>query len=199
MVELRDVQSVDELRDLNFPEYSPLDRFILCRDFLKLVQYLHEKNILVGDMKFDNIVVDKNKQVYLIDTGSFQIADYSCTVFNREFTAKDYHGNELRINLRSKEDEYFPINKIIFEILMMKNPFYSDKNIEIDADKPKKFSFTLDKPNIATPPMHIVMWYNLSQKMREFFYFYFKDGKICSLEDWIEELDAFIVKKQTRR
>jgi Uncharacterized protein with protein kinase and helix-hairpin-helix DNA-binding domains len=149
-------------------------------------------------MKFDNIMVDDDRKVFLIDTGSFQIEDYSCVVYNREFSAKEYHGDELKKHLRVLEDEYFPINKILFEIMMLKNPYYSETNIEIDATRGNIFHFSLDKPKSikVKPQMYMVYWYNLSEKMREYFYYYFKEGKITPIQDWIMELNIFITKKQ---
>ncbi len=198
MDELKCIVSIDELRDYGFKGFSPLDKLKLCRDFLKLIEYLHKKKILVGDMKFDNIVVDNNKKVYLIDTGSFQIEDYACLVYNREFSDKEYHADDLKKNLRVVEDEYFPINKIIFEILMNKNPYYSDGDIEIDANKNNHFHFAL-RPMVGFEkglPYHLLMWYNLSQRMRDYFYYYFTDRKITLISDWIIEIDRFINEKQ---
>ena len=129
MEELHDTRSVDDLRDDGFSGFSILDRFYIVRNFLRNVEYLHARDILVGDMKLDNILVDADKSVYIIDSGSFQVEDYACDVCHKEYTEKLYVGDELKQILRTVKEEYFPINKIIFEILMQKGPFYSKENV----------------------------------------------------------------------
>jgi DNA-binding helix-hairpin-helix protein with protein kinase domain len=203
MHELRDAKSVDELRDEGFTEFSILDRFSIVRNFLQSVAYLHDRNILVGDMKLDNILVEKNCDVHIIDAGSFQVQDYACNVCHKEYTERIYTGDQLKRILRSVREEYFPINKIIFEILMLKNPFYSRDNTEIDGDGARTFSYPMDMASIPvqdprTMPYHMKVWFSLSANMRQYFYYYFTEGKVTYLSDWLRELDVYILSKQQR-
>ncbi len=199
MNELRDAKSVDELRDDGFSEFSILDRFLIVRNFLQSVAYLHERDILVGDMKLDNILVEKNCDVHIIDAGSFQVQDYACTVCHKEYTERIYTGDQLKRILRSVREEYFPINKIIFEILMMKGPFYSKDNTEIDGDGSREFNYPLEFDRSQDPrtlPYHMKVWFSLSPAMRRYFYYYFTEGKVTYLPDWLRELDVYIQSKQ---
>jgi DNA-binding helix-hairpin-helix protein with protein kinase domain len=197
MEELKEAKSIDELRDENFSSFKTLDRFVIVKNFLKNINYLHKKNILVGDMKLDNILVKQNKDVYIIDTGSFQIEDYACDVYHREYTERKMTEEELKQSLRALEDEYFPINKIIFEILMLKTPYYSKNNIEIDSEGSRNFEYPIAKDKLEpNPPYHIKIWLSLSENMRRFFYDYYKEGKITKLDDWITELESFIASKE---
>lgn len=200
MNELHGAKSVDELRDDGFSEYSILDRFVIVRNFLESVAYLHERDILVGDMKLDNILVEKNCDVHIIDAGSFQVQDYACTVCHKEYTERIYTGDQLKRILRSVREEYFPINKIIFEILMLKGPFYSKDNTEIDGDGSREFNYPLEFDRSQDPrtlPYHMKVWFSLSPAMRRYFYYYFTEGKVTYLSDWLRELDVYIrAKKQ---
>lgn len=199
MRELSDSKSVDELRDDGFSEFRILDRFRIVRNFLSGVAYLHERDILVGDMKLDNILVEKNCDVHIIDAGSFQVADYACTVCHKEYTERIYTSEQLKTILRSMREEYFPINKIIFEILMLKNPFYSKDNTEIDGDGSREFHYPLEFDNSQDPrtlPYHMKMWFSLSPAMRSYFYYYFKEGKVTYLSEWLRELDVYILSKE---
>ena len=198
MRELTDVRSLDELRDDNFSGFRLLDRFIIARNFLSVIEYLHSRNILVGDMKLDNILVKPNCDVYIIDAGSFQVRDYACNVCHKEYTERVYTGDDLRHILRSVREEYFPINKIIFEILMMKGPFYSRDNTEIDGDGSRDFNFPVELPTTggADLPYHMKVWFALSVDMRRFFHRYFAEGKVTYLSEWIRELDHYILSKQ---
>ena len=199
MRELSDAKSVDELRDDGFTEYSLLDRFRIVRNFLRSVAYLHERDILVGDMKLDNILVKKNCDVHIIDAGSFQVADYACTVCHKEYTERIYTSDQLKTILRSVREEYFPINKIIFEILMLKGPFYSKDNTEIDGDGSREFHYPLEFDRTKDPrtlPYHMKVWFSLSPAMRQYFYYYFKEGKVTYLSEWLRELDVYILAKE---
>ena len=199
MEELSDTKSVDELRDDGFSTFRVLDRFVIVRNFLALIEYLHEKGILVGDMKLDNILVSPAGEVYLIDAGSFQVQDYACNVCHKEYTERIYSGDDLKHILRSVREEYFPINKIIFEILMMKGPFYSKDNTEIDGDGSREFTYPMDLSEVGDPralPYHLRIWFALSQTMRDYFYRYFAQGKVTYVSDWIRELDLYIQAKQ---
>lgn len=195
MPEITDTKSIDELRDLGFPGYSIKERFQMGLTFLKQVDYLHDRNIIVGDMKFDNILVRSPYELYFVDTGSFQVDDYPCPVFLKEFTGRDFTTDELKKKLRNVDDEYFPINKILFEMMILKNPFYSKDSIEIDVNAPRVFHYPLDKNEIKEKPTtDQVIWFNLTNNMREYFYYYFKQNKITNLKTWIKELEVFISK-----
>ena len=199
MHELCDARSVDELRDDGFSDFRLLDRFVIVRNFLRNVAYLHERDILVGDMKLDNILVEKNCDVHIIDAGSFQVQDYACTVCHKEYTERIYTGDQLKRILRSVREEYFPINKIIFEILMLKGPFYSKDNTEIDGDGSREFNYPLEFDRSQDPrtlPYHMKVWFSLSPAMRRYFHYYFTEGKVTYLADWLRELDVYIRSKQ---
>ena len=199
MHELTGARSVDELRDDGFSEFRILDRFRIVRNFLASVAYLHERDILVGDMKLDNILVQKSGEVHIIDAGSFQVGDYACTVCHKEYTERSYTSDELKTVLRCVREEYFPINKIIFEILMLKGPFYSKDNTEIDGDGSREFHYPLEFDGVQDPrtlPYHMKMWFSLSPAMRRYFYYYFKEGRVTYLPEWLRELDVYISSKE---
>ncbi len=197
MHELNDVRSLDELRDDNFSGFRILDRFIIARNFLRIIEYLHRRNILVGDMKLDNIMVERDASVHIIDAGSFQVEDYPCDVCHKEYTELIYMEDDLKKILRSVREEYFPINKILFEILMMKGPFYSKENAEIDGDGSREFTYPMTPPEQGEQlPYHLRVWYALSPSMRQFFYRYFTQGKITYVSEWLRELDVYILEKQ---
>ncbi|MBR6727456.1 MAG: hypothetical protein IKM08_04630 [Clostridia bacterium] len=198
MEDLTETRSVDELRDDGFSGFRIIDRFIIVRNFLRIIEYLHGKDILVGDMKLDNILVKPNGEVYLIDAGSFQVGDYACNVCHKEYTERIYTGDQLKRILRSVREEYFPINKIIFEILMMKGPFYSKDNTEIDGDGSRDFTYPMDPAELAgeRPSNHLRIWFALSPTMRDYFYRYFVEHKVTYVSEWLRELEVYILSKQ---
>jgi serine/threonine protein kinase len=158
------------------------------------VSYLHQKNIIIGDIKLPNILVKGPEELFIIDTGSFQVFDYPCTVFTKEYSNKQYTSDSLRKELRDVEDEYYAVNKVIFEIMMLKGPHYSPDSIEIDLDSMiRPFAYKLKPPRSANNLFaHEQIWFGLSERMREYFYYFFVKGTITYLEDWIQELSSFI-------
>jgi hypothetical protein len=194
MDEVKGSVTLDDLRDNGFAGFNVLDRFKLALEFLKHVHYLHQKNIVIGDIKLPNVLVKGPEELYIIDTGSFQVFDYPCTVFTKEYTNKIYTSDMLKKELREVEDEYYAVNKVIFEIMMLKGPHYSPNNLEIDLDSVvRPFTYKLKSPKSMEGLFpHEITWFALSERMREYFYYYFEKGTITYLEDWIQELSSFI-------
>lgn len=194
MDEISDATTLLTLRLENFSDYNHIQRFILCYNLMKNLNYLHEKNILVGDLKPDNILVKSPEEVYFIDCGCYQIGDYACPVCHPEYTKRVFKNNELKEQLRTVEDEYYPINKLAFEILIRKNYTYSPNHLDIENQDKNQFHYPLDVTNIVPETEDMAIWCVLTQSMREFFYYYFKENRITDLSTWCNELKLFINK-----
>lgn len=192
MDEISGARSLDLLRIDQFPGFSIFDRYVLCLNLLLNIDYLHKKNIIIGDLKLDNILVKSPEEVYLVDCGSYQIGDYSCNVCHPEYTKKVFTSDELKQKLRTLEDEYYPINKILFEVLIGKNPNYNRFSGEVDIENKNNFYFPLDFSEVKKYTRELTLWRALSERMREFFYYYFKEDKITYISQWIDELNLFI-------
>lgn len=194
MKQVKDAKNLTELKDDGFAKYSSFkDRTQICISILKSIEYLHSKGIIIGDLKDDNILIKGPDEIYIIDCGSFQIDDYACDVFTRGWTDKKYKVGELDKNLRKLEDEYYPINRLIFEILVLKSPHFSKRNTEIDYEDTQTFDFPLEvDDDTLNKGKYIIPWILLSQRIREYFYYYFNDYKnrrITYIKDWINELE----------
>jgi len=193
MNEISDAKSMDDLRDVGFQPFSPIDRIKIVIQFMKNVDYLHQRRILIGDMKFDNILVKSPQEVYIIDAGSFQVDDYPCLVFNYEFSDKEFTEKDLKQTLRSVDDEYYPINKIIFEILVLKSPYYSPKQIEIGAEETRDFTYPLTMDHLTENiPGHLKLWMSLPEDIRLYFFQYFVNRRITYLQDLIPAFEKFL-------
>lgn len=199
MDEVKNSKTLLTLRIGNFSTMNHLERFKLCLNFLKNVNYLHEKGVLIGDLKPDNILVKSPEEVYFIDCGCYQIDDYSCPVCHPEYTKREFKKGELLKQLRTEEDEYYPINKIAFEILIKKDHTYDPNNIELENQDKTKFSYPLDISNYNRTAEDAMLWKSLTPTMREYFYYYFKQGKIVHLSEWINELSLFIKKNEKEK
>ncbi|MDY4574613.1 MAG: hypothetical protein SPD90_06110, partial [Intestinibacter sp.] len=63
-----------------FPGWKKRDTVQLCITILKKIKYLHDRNIIIGDINPANILVVSPEQVYFVDTDSFQVEDFPCPV-----------------------------------------------------------------------------------------------------------------------
>ena len=196
MDEINDAKGLDMYRIYSFNNIAYKERFKICLDLLKLIQYLHDKNILVGDLKFDNVMItDVSRELYIIDSGSFQLEDYSCGVFNADYTHSNLKGKNLRQILRSIEEEYFPINKILFEILMGKGPFYDFISGEVGSEVERKFHYPMEfDKQITNQKNPLFYWTNGDERLRLVFYDYFEKGIITEIDQWIKLLEDILYK-----
>lgn len=193
-------ESLDDLLVHSFKGYTSLDRLDIIVALLKNIQYLHDRNIIIGDLKLDNILVQSKDDVYIIDTGSFQIEDYPCVVFNLEYSEKKFTNDELKKELRTVESEYYPINRIMFEILLLRSPHSSPDNIEIGSEEKRGFSYPLDIPTDHSQIHRLHKpWFSLPVKIRENFYYYFKEKKITYLPELIQDFETFVYQERNRR
>jgi hypothetical protein len=199
MDDITNAADLDKMRDEAFNRYSYKERINIVYEFLKHIKYLHDRNIIIGDMKFENVLVKNDKNVFIIDTGSFQVLDYPCPVFTKGFTNISYTSEKLKNELRQIEDEYFAINKIIFEIIMGKSPFYSTTNGMIDNDDlHQTFGYQVTEPKILEEPIRqdLKHWYNLPKRIREYFFFYFTNNTITYVDELMKEFELFINKME---
>lgn len=203
MNNITNADSITKLKDDGFQKYkSPLDRATICLSLLKNIKYLHDHNIIGGDLKDDNILVKNIYEVFIIDCGSFQVDDFACDVVTKGWTDKEYNQENLHNNLRTLDDDYYSINRLIFELMVLKNPYYDPNNLEIDFEnKYEKFNFPLEITNIGRDsPPYLIAWALLSDRIREFFYYFFKDPnnrKITYIDEWIEEFELLIKSYET--
>jgi DNA-binding helix-hairpin-helix protein with protein kinase domain len=195
MDEVKGAETLLSLRLQSFSEYTHPERFEICYNFLKHIKYLHDKGILIGDLKPDNILVKSPSEVYFIDCGCYQINDYACPVCHPEYTKRVFKKDELKKQLRTVEDEYYPINKMAFEIMIMKNHTYSPDNMDIENTDKSQFFYPLDVDGIDIKSEDMALWAKfLTDSMRKYFYYYFKQGKITDLSEWVKELQLFLEK-----
>ncbi len=195
MDEVKDSETLLSLRLQGFSEYSHIERFEICYNFLKHIKYLHDKGILIGDLKPDNILVKSANEVYFIDCGCYQINDYACPVCHPEYTKRVFKKDELKKQLRTVEDEYYPINKMAFEIMLMKNHTYSPDSLDIENTDKTQFYYPLKTEGVEVKTEDMAIWAQLmTSSMRKYFYYYFKQGKITDLAEWVKEIQLFLEK-----
>ena len=61
MDEVKNTTALDELRIDGFTGFTLIDRYEIAYNLLVNINYLHQKNIVIGDLKLDNILIKKTK------------------------------------------------------------------------------------------------------------------------------------------
>lgn len=100
-----------------YPNWTKADLVDVCISFLEKLAYLHSLNILLGDINPKNVMVDANKDVWIIDADSWQLEGYPCPVGTPMFTAPTVTGDYADA-LRTEEEELFAVATMLFMILI---------------------------------------------------------------------------------
>ncbi|MFB8229906.1 CFI-box-CTERM domain-containing protein [Cellulosimicrobium sp. NPDC055967] len=101
-----------------YPGWTKSDLVDVAISFLEKVDYLHSQNILLGDINPKNLLVDANKDVWVIDADSWQLEGYPCPVGTEMFSAPSVIGRRYPDFLRTIEDERFAVATMLFMILI---------------------------------------------------------------------------------
>jgi serine/threonine protein kinase len=177
---------------LPFASSHPYYRVTAALNILDAIHYLHQKNILIGDLKDDNILIRNEEEIFIVDTGSFQLEDYASNVLTRGWVDNNLNSNfDAKKNLRTVDDEYYPINRLAFELLTTKNPHYNPKDTELNIGNTEGFHFPLTPKISQNSGKTMLYWGSISQRLRDYFYYYFENAdnrKITYLEELILEL-----------
>jgi len=98
-------------------------------NFAYLVDALHRKGYVIGDIKDQNILVNPRLFVSIIDTDSFQVRDsargkvYRCPVGSEEYTPPELFGRDFSQVDRSEVHDRFGLAVIIWKLLFSYHPF----------------------------------------------------------------------------
>ncbi len=179
-----------------FPDWTRTHLVRLCLSVLEKFAFLHDKNVLVGDINQFNILVQSETEVYFVDTDSYQIEGYPCPVGTVNFTAPEIQGRDFKGFLRTPEHEMFALATLLFMILVPGKPPYSQRG----GTEPAANIGGLEFPYIpaggptgrepAGPWLYI--WANLPLSVRQAFYDTFKENRRLSTERWQEIMTAYL-------
>lgn len=186
-----------------FPGWKKQDTVQLCVTILEKIKYLHDRNIIIGDINEHNIMVVSSTEVYLVDTDSYQIEDLPCPVGTPSFTPPELQGREHSTFLRTMGNENFAVATLLFVIMIVNKLPYAQQdggNI-IENIKNMDFSFPLgEKSNKKTPLDNARKeWSHLKFEIKEAFYNTFtKDGDHSteqtrySTDEWLSLFDQYL-------
>ena len=168
----------------------------MCITILEKIRYLHDRNIIMGDINPSNILVVSPKEVYFVDTDSYQIEDLPCPVGTINYTAPEIQRRSYEDFLRTIGNENFAVATLMFMIMLPGKPPYSQQGGEhpvaniINMDFSYPFGENSNKKTPDGPWRYI--WSHLTYDLKEAFYNTFRmDGKNSaendrlSVEEWL--------------
>lgn len=188
----------------HFPKWKKREMVQLCVTILEKIVYLHERNIIIGDIKDDNILVVSPKEVYFVDTDSYQIADFPCPVGTERFTAPEIQNKISENFLRSFGNENFAVATLLFQIMLPGKLPYAQQDGESVQENIRnmQFPYPLGSKSTGTAPEGPwrFIWSHLPRKlMKESFYETFmrngqhsSENTRFSSKDWLMKFEKYL-------
>lgn len=182
-----------------FPEWNKKDLCELAITILKIIQYLHKKNILMGCINPAAIRVVNKDEVYFVDTDNYQIEGFPTMVYNVGFTPPELQGQ--KIYLCKKENENFAIAVLVFMLMMTGKTPYSITQEENPSQSIVNGQFPYPNGNVhgshAMPGVWRFMWSHLTPLKDAFYQTFQRDAKFNkpemrkNINFWIAKLLLF--------
>ncbi len=182
-----------------FPEWDRVNLVEMCLSLVRTIHFLHQSNILIGDINPNNIMIAGEKEVYFIDADSFQIENWPCPVGTAHFTAREIQGRPYTSFLRTREHERFAVATLLFMVMHAGKQPYAQRNHDSFNDNLNqgRFPYPFKGRSTDTAPRGPwrFIWSNLTYKMKEVFFRSFDashfDERRVKLEEWIEVLESY--------
>lgn len=112
------------LLEKSFPRWTRVRLANVSLCIVQIFDFLHEQNILVGDVNGLMINVQSDKEVYFTNADRYQIDIFPCPYATPLFTPPELNDVDFATYIRAKEDEYFAIAVVLFKTLFPgKDPF----------------------------------------------------------------------------
>ena len=180
----------------NFPNWKKRDTVELCITILEKIKYLHDRNIVMGDINPANILIVSQKEVYFVDTDSYQVEDFPCPVGTNNYTAPEIQRKHFSDFLRKMGNENFAVATLLFMIMLPGKPPYSQQGGEDPINNIIKMDFSYpfgDSSNKKTPdgPWRYI-WSHLTYDLKKAFYNTFRKGGDYSTEETRLTVDEWL-------
>lgn len=176
--------------------YQRMQLVNCCMKMVVIFEKLHDKNILVGDVNPNNILVtmrnDRVEDVFFIDVDSYQFMNYNCNVGTKEYTSPRLYrsfGRDLDYSKikRTMEDERFSIAVLLFFTL-----FLGELPFMVEADRDIITSIVNDRFRFKSENLKETrrnyIWKNLTDDVKNLFRNAFVREKYCSEDEWYDAL-----------
>lgn len=195
-----------------YPKFSNIDLIDICVKVLRKIEKLHRNNVLLADINDRNFLINDEKEVFLIDTDSYQIEDYCCEVGTIGYIAPELKGGTLGSNLRTFEDEGYSISVFIFRTLM--HGYFPFAQVGTDLDyiqliKKQVFPYSLKDYSTKkkVPPKAFELWSSIPTMLKKMFiqtFMFDKKVKFQNryiVEQWVIALEHYkeVLKEESEQ
>ncbi len=164
----------------HFPDWDRKQLVQLSITVLDMIRQMHELNIIVGDINPFNFLVQDPNEVYLVDTDSFQIEGYPCSVGTETFTPPELQGKNYGEFLRTKDHELFAVGTLLFMILFPGKPPYSAQGGGdlVENIRNKNFPYVREEGELDKKPFgpYRFIWSHLHFSLKSDFRSTFAEG-----------------------
>lgn len=172
----------------NFPNWKKRDTVELSLTILEKIRYLHNHGIIIGDINPDNIMVVSTKEVYFVDTDSYQVDGFPCPVGTVNFTAPEIQKKHFPDFLRTIGNENFAVATLLFMIMLPGKAPYAHQGgtDQVSNIEDGEFSYPLGECSNKKAPDGAwrYIWSHMTYRAKEAFYETFhKGGKYYSEKD----------------
>ena len=172
------------------PNWTRLHLTKLALEVFETIKYLHDRDILIGDINPTNIFVNDDLSVCFVDCDSYQFDDFPCPVGTSVFLPPELQGQQLSGRLRTKDHEAFAIATLAFMMLLPGKPPYSQQGGRDPAANVAggRFPYPLgDKRSQGAPrgPWRYA-WSHLPYRLKKDFFDVFSQGSRFGIDHWIE-------------
>ena len=179
---------IKPLFESKLPNWKRADLVQLCITILEKIEYLHNNNIILGDINPENILIVSPMEVYFVDCDSYQIEGFPCPVGTINFTPPELQGRRYDTLLRSFGNEYFAVATLLFMLMLPGKPPYSQQGGGNPVENIREMNFSYAygealKGEQKQPdgPWRF-MWSHLPHKLKAMFYKTFRRGEDHSTE-----------------
>lgn len=185
-----------------FPGWDRKNLANLCLTILDKMKYLHDRNIILGDINPFNIMIKNDKTVYFVDTDSYQIEQYPCPVGTVTYTPPELHKLKKKYNeyLRTFEHEYFALATLLFMILLPGKAPYDQIGGDsiIEGIKEMDFSYPLGEKSNKKAPKGLwrFMWSHLTFDLKYAFYNTFNKEKELDSRNGLHRLSNYFANNK---
>jgi serine/threonine protein kinase len=195
----------------SFPGITRTKIVEFCLSYLKTVEYLHKRNIIIGDVKAENVIVlnkDLSKPV-LVDCDSFQVGNFVCPVGTRFYMPPEICGKDCHSFFRTFDQDMFAVSAFLFMVIMYgKHPYDSciNPNAPDETYEQKqalgKFPYSMDQSKTAIHGPrgnYICIWSHLPGYLKKAFYDTFSrngsaygPGHRKTASQWVEIFQSYL-------
>jgi serine/threonine protein kinase len=178
---------------------------VAARNIAVIVQTIHKKGYVLGDIKLQNILINDQALPSIIDTDSFQVTDettgqiYRCQVASEGFTPAELLGKTIPDTDQAEVHDRFRLGVVIYHLLFGTHPFQGKWQGPGDAPAPSELirqgywpygAKSLIQPSQLTIPLDIV-----STGIQDHFRRCFNEGHHTPLarptaQEWADVLSA---------